>query len=313
MEIMKKFMKMCFVLALVLIIVGSVLYMLGRGRNGREIMDEMLWDAGDWVDLGNLFEGGGSAGEFAGYELDEISMFDSDHTTWKGNLEKQLIGQGGVEQLVLDIGGSMVEIKDSDDENIYIEGKSIGKMQAYVEGNVLYVRSVRPANLAEEIKNSKIILYLPEDCSMNMISVSLGAGQLQLGDMKVDNMQASIGAGQLLMEDMDIGWLEVSLGAGELRADDVTVQTLSASIGAGNMEFSGAINESADISCSMGNVSMELEGEKQDFNYQLSCVAGNMNIDGDSFAGAAMDRTINNGADKYMDIDCSMGNVEVDF
>ena len=310
---MKKFMKMCFVLALVLIIVGSVLYMLGRGRNGREIMDEMLWDAGDWVDLGNLFEGGGSAGEFAGYELDEISMFDSDHTTWKGNLEKQLIGQGGVEQLVLDIGGSMVEIKDSDDENIYIEGKSIGKMQAYVEGNVLYVRSVRPANLAEEIKNSKIILYLPEDCSMNMISVSLGAGQLQLGDMKVDNMQASIGAGQLLMEDMDIGWLEVSLGAGELRADDVTVQTLSASIGAGNMEFSGAINESADISCSMGNVSMELEGEKQDFNYQLSCVAGNMNIDGDSFAGAAMDRTINNGADKYMDIDCSMGNVEVDF
>ena len=148
---------------------------------------------------------------------------------------------------------------------------------------------------------------------MNMISVSLGAGQLQLGDMKVDNMQASIGAGQLLMEDMDIGWLEVSLGAGELRADDVTVQTLSASIGAGNMEFSGAINESADISCSMGNVSMELEGEKQDFNYQLSCVAGNMDIDGDSFAGAAMDRTINNGADKYMDIDCSMGNVEVDF
>lgn len=312
---MKKFMRMCFVLALVLIIFGSVLYMLGRGKNGRETMDEMLWDAGgDWMDLGNLFGDGGVAGEFAGsYDLDEVSMFDSDHTTWKGNLEKQLIGQGGVEQLTLDIGGSMVEIKDSGDENIYIEGKSIGKMQAYVEGNVLYVRSVRPANLAEEIKNSHIVIYLPEDCSMNMISVSLGAGQLQLGDMTVDNMQASIGAGQLLMEDMDIGYLEVSLGAGELRADDVTVQTLSASIGAGNMEFDGAINESASISCSMGNVSMKLEGEKQDFNYQLSCVAGNMDIDGDSFAGAVMDRTIDNGAAKYMDIDCSMGNVEVDF
>lgn len=313
---MKKFMRMCFVLALVLIIVGCVLYMLGRGKNGRETMDEMLSEAGgDWVDLGNLFGDGGVVDRgFAGsYDLDEVSIFDSDHTTWKGNLEKQLIGQGSVDQMTLDIGGSMVEIKDSGDENIYIEGKNIGKTQAYVEGNVLYVRSVRPASLTEEIKNSNIVIYLPENCSLNMISVSLGAGQLQLGDMTVDNMQASIGAGQLLMEDMNLGWLEVSLGAGELRADNVTVQTLSASIGAGNMEFSGAINESANISCSMGNVSMELEGEKQDFNYQLSCVAGNMNIDGDSFAGAAMDRTIDNGAAKIMDIDCSMGNVEVKF
>lgn len=312
---MKKFMRMCFVLALVLIIFGSVLYMLGRGKNGRETMDEMLWDAGgDWVSLGNLFGDGGVVDRgFAGYELDEVSMFDSDHTTWKGSLEKQLIGQGGVDQLALDIGGSMVEIKDSGDENIYIEGKNIGKLQAYVEGNVLYVRSVRPTSLTEEIKNSNIVIYLPEDCSLNMISVSLGAGQLQLGDMTVDNMQASIGAGQLLMENMDLGWLEVSLGAGELQADNVTVQTLSASIGAGNMEFDGAINESASISCSMGNVSIKLEGEKQDFNYQLSCVAGNMDIDGDSFAGAVMDRTIDNGAAKYMDIDCSMGNVEVNF
>lgn len=40
MEIMKKFMKFCFVLALVLIIVGGVLYMLGRKSGGRNNMEE---------------------------------------------------------------------------------------------------------------------------------------------------------------------------------------------------------------------------------------------------------------------------------
>ena len=303
-------MKFCFVLAMVLIIIGGALYLMGRKDGGRGNMEELLSEfGGDWVNFDLENDLG-----FTRYDVAESSIFDSIHTTWKGDVDKQMICQGGIDTLKLEIGGSMVEFQDSDDGNIYIEGKSVGKMQAYVEGGVLYIKSVRPANLMDEIKNSTITLYLPsENHVLQQLEVSLGAGQLQLENMTVDNMQASIGAGQLLMEDMDIGWLEVSLGAGELRADDVTVQTLSASIGAGNMEFSGAIDVGADISCSMGNVSMELEGEKQDFNYELSCVAGNMEIGGDSFSGAVMDRSIDNGAAKYMDIDCSMGNVEVDF
>ncbi len=312
MEIMKKFMKFCFVLALLLIIVGSVFYMLGRGRGGREDMDELLTDiGGDWVDLDNLLENKWEFGSV--YDLEEATIFDSDHTIWNGSLDRELISQGSVEELILEVGGSMVKIEDSDDENIYIEGKNVGKMQAYVEGSTLYVKSVRPANLMDEIKNSEITLYLPEDCSLHLVDVSLGAGQLKMEDMEIANMKASIGAGQLLLEEMNIETLEVSLGAGELRAKDMTVYILSASIGAGNMDFEGAVNGSAEIGCSMGNVSMELEGDKQDFNYQLSCVAGNMEIDGDSYAGAAVERTIDNGADKSMEIDCSMGNVKVEF
>ncbi|MDE5892547.1 MAG: DUF4097 family beta strand repeat-containing protein, partial [Acetatifactor sp.] len=129
----------------------------------------------------------------------------------------------------------------------------------------------------------------------------------------VQDMAASIGAGQLLMEDIALGTLNVSLGAGELQAEDVTVENLAASIGAGNMDFSGGIYRSAEISCSMGNVSMELDGDADDFNYQLNCVAGNMEIDGDRYSGAALERYIDNSAAKTISIDCAMGNVEVDF
>lgn len=309
MEIMKKFMKFCLVLALVLIIVGGVFYMLGR-RAGGEEMNELLSDIrGDWVDIDGLLQD-----RLGSYDLDDASIFSEDYDIWKGDVEKQILCQGGIDEMNLEIGGSMVEIKKSDDENIYIEGESVGKMQAYVEEGVLYIKSVRPANLMDEIKNSMITLYLPrEDSNLKVLDVSLGAGQLKLANLGVQDMVASIGAGQILMEEMAVGSLEVSLGAGELRTDDVTVENLVASIGAGNMEFSGGIYESAQITCSMGNVSMELEGEKEDFNYQLNCVAGNMEIDGDSYAGAAVDQYIDNGAAKYMEIECSMGNVEVDF
>ena len=284
--------------------------MLGRKTGGREEMNELLSDiGGDWVDIDGLLQD-----RWGSYDLDDVSIFSGNYAIWKGDVEKQMICQGGIAELNLEIGGSMVEIKKSDDENIYIEGESVGKMQAYVEEGVLYVKSVRPANLLEEIKNSTITLYLPrENSTLEVLKVSLGAGQLKLANLGVQNMEASVGAGQLLMKEMALGNLEVSLGAGELRTEDITVRNLVASISAGNMYFYGGIYESAEISCSMGNVSMELEGEPEDFNYQLNCAAGNMEIDGESYAGAAVERYIDNGAAKLLDIDCSMGNVEVDF
>lgn len=306
---MKKFMKFCFVLALVLIIVGGMFYMLGRRAGGRQDMNDLLKEiGGDWVD----FDWEDSI-DFAGYEIDDASMFSESYVVWKGDVERQMVAQGSVGELNLEVGGSMIEIKDSPDGNIYVEGESVGKMQAYVEGDVLYIKSVRPANLMEEIKNSSIILYLPEECSLRRLDLSLGAGQLKLKNRVVEDMEVSVGAGQLLLTDVTLNNLEVSLGAGELRARDVTVLSLDASIDMGNMDFTGAINESAEISCSMGNVNMDLEGNQEDFNFQLNCVAGNMEIDGERFSGAAMDRYIDNGAAKYMEINCSMGNVDIKF
>lgn len=168
MEIMKKFMKFCFVLALVLIIVGGVLYMLGRKSGGRNNMEELLSNiGGDWVNINySLLDGWGSSS----YDLDDVSIFSDDYAVWKGDVEKQMLCQGGIDKLNLEIGGSMVEIKKSCDENIYIEGKSVGKMQAYVDDGVLYIKAVRPANLMDEIKNSTITLYLPrENSSLTML------------------------------------------------------------------------------------------------------------------------------------------------
>ena len=302
-------MKFCFVLALVLIIVGGMFYMLGRRAGGRQDMNDLLKEiGGDWVD----FDWEDSI-DFVGYEIDDASMFSESYVVWKGDVERQMVAQGSVGELNLEIGGSIIEIKDSPDGNIYVEGESVGKMQAYVEGDVLYIKSVRPANLADEIKNSSIILYLPEECSLRRLDLSLGAGQLKLKNRVVEDMEVSVGAGQLLLTDVTLNTLEVSLGAGELRAQDVTVLSLDASIDMGNMDFTGAINESAEISCSMGNVNMDLEGNQEDFNFQLNCVAGNMEIDGERFSGAAMDRYIDNGAAKYMEINCSMGNVDIKF
>lgn len=310
---MKKFMKVCFVLAMLLIIVGCVCYMVGRNTEGRERMDEVLNEiSGDRIHL-DLENGWGAWISDNVYDMNDVSMFRDDYEIWRGDVEKQRICQGNFPELDLEIGGSMVEITGSGDEYVYIEAENAGKLQAYLEDGVLYIKSVRPSNLTEEIKNSRITLYLPEDCRLTVMEVSLGAGQLKMKEQQLEYMEAEIGAGQLLMEDVEATAMEISLGAGEVIAEKVSLNTLQAEIGAGNLEFSGTIQEGAEIECSMGNVSMKLKGDKLDYNYDLNCVAGNMEIGGDKFSGAAVEKEIDNGAEKYIDIECSMGNVEVDF
>lgn len=314
---MKKFMKFCLVLALVLIIAGCALYIAGRTTDGGTRMNEVLSEVtGDRIHL-NLDPNSDSGwGVFLSddiYDIDDASVFNSEYPIWQGDTDSHQVCKGDVEELDLEIGGSMVEIKDSEDEYVYIESSNAGKTQVYVEDGVLYVRSLRPSNLMNEIKNSTITLYLPQNCQLSEMKISLGAGLLKLKGMNVESMAAQIGAGQLLLEDLSLEQIAVSLGAGEVKAENVTMGSFSAEIGAGNLELNGIINGDTQISCSMGNVSMKLQGQETDFDYELNCVAGNMEIGDDEFSGASVERNIDNGATKNMTIECTMGNVEVKF
>ena len=51
----------------------------------------------------------------------------------------------------------------------------------------------------------------------------------------------------------------------------------------------------------------------EDYNYHLSCAAGNIDLDDTSYSGAGINKYIDNGSDKKLDIDCGMSNVRVEF
>jgi hypothetical protein len=63
----------------------------------------------------------------------------------------------------------------------------------------------------------------------------------------------------------------------------------------------------------MGNITMQLEGEEEDFDYELDCVTGNLRIGDTEYSGLASSREVDNNAIKKMDLQCAMGNIEVEF
>ena len=103
------------------------------------------------------------------------------------------------------------------------------------------------------------------------------------------------------------------MGAGTMNLNDITIGESDFKVGMGSIFFDGALNGNVDVECDMGTMEMNLAGKQEDYNYELKCSAGNINVDGQSISGLGSEREIDNGSDNEFNINCSVGNVNVRF
>ncbi len=310
---MKKFLKFCGTLAMVLAALGLVLFGVGMVTVGSGSMNEMLQKLTD----GRMqmdFEGMRTSLENALernalYDIDDVQTFDDAYEVWVGDVEKTMVSKEVVENLNMELGGCMFEVKNSEDASIYVEYKGNGKTQAFVEENELHIKVLNVDNW----NSSCMTLYLPIDTEFDEIDLELGAGQMNLNNLKAGDMEMNLGAGQVLAEGLRAENVVISVGAGDVTLEQAKLGTLKMDVGAGNCEIGGTISGNVEAECAMGNISFKLTGEETDFNYVIQCVTGNITIVDKEYSGVANEQNIDNQGGKTMDIECAMGNVEVAF
>ncbi len=136
------------------------------------------------------------------------------------------------------------------------------------------------------------------------------------GDMEWDTVELCVGAGTADIEDIRAKKLSVSVGAGEVSLENAKVtEELIASVGMGQLDFDGAADCNVDISCGMGQIRLDFEGKSryEDYDYEISCAAGNVEIGQMNFAGVGVKKTIDHNSGKRINVDCGMGEVEISF
>lgn len=325
---MGKFMKRCLVILLVFAAVGAVLGIAGSTVAGRETISQVVetvtggrvrMELGDWsrwgFTVGDDFFGSafGDSGEDELYDIEDAMAFDKGHEVMKGNVEKYCPG-GDIRILDVEVGGCTFETRYSEDGNIYLEAENAYKFQGYVVDGTLYVRATNGSlNNWSEISKFRITLYLPEGYGFDVADVSMGAGVMTLAGLEAADLSMDAGAGEISVSGIHADELKASIGAGAISLEDMDVTCLDVTVGMGRFAADGIVRGDADIECSMGNVELMLDGGKEDFNYELQGSMGNIDLEGESVSGFSQERTIDNGADKDMEVNCSMGNITIMF
>lgn len=287
---MKKIIKGFVITAVVMIVVGIGLF------------------------IGGIVSAGGvSAARSAldGYEFyfddDGIHFnYGHDHEAGTTASEKQQYGTEDVRSLDLEIGAAQVEIV----ENFSAKDISVqtdGRYDIYVKNGVLHLESKK------DMDDHTMRLEIPSNAVFESVEISVGACQMNIQRIETKKFDVEVGAGQVVIEDLMADDAQFEIGAGEIIVDYANVQECVVDVGMGNFEYNGKIARCGDIECGMGNAEIYLDGCMEDYNYEIECAAGNVEIDDESFSGLAAERVINNDADAVMNIECSMGNVTVGF
>ncbi len=295
---MKRFMKTCGILALVLIVAGLGMALVAGAIQGpitwAEFKNSVYWDddfkesVQDQVIAGLEHLDSGQR-----YEIEEHVNFDNDNPIYEGDTE-QTFTAAEIRDLEIEVGACGLEVQDSEDGDFHIKVQNAGGYQGYVKDGTLHLKSIRSTTWGDGIK-CRIKLYVPEDVTFDKVELALGAGLIEWKSM----VRASD--------------LEIELGAGEISLAELAVGKLEAEVGMGSLEASGDIREKADVTCAMGNIDLDLEGAANSFNYEVEVAAGSVDIDGRVYSGLAKDKDIDNHASKDISVECAMGNISISF
>lgn len=157
-----------------------------------------------------------------------------------------------------------------------------------------------------ELKNKK--KWMNKFGNLNgTLTVEIPAGYvLKEASLEVD-------AGDLKVENICADELDIQIGAGRAIVKQFTAEELNLECGAGEAEIAGDARRKIQIECGVGEVSYEASGRQQDYNYELNCGIGELQVGKDYFSGLNSKRKIHNGGQVDMEIECGIGSVEVTF
>lgn len=243
-------------------------------------------------------------------------FFEKDYPVMYGDIEKTQIicpPEEEIRRLSISFSGTVLKIVCSEDDKVSMEAKNAGKLQAFQKDGELVIKGLRSSDMQNVFDSSEVILYLPKD-KRYFGNIELGAGQLKCEDISFEELKLSVEAGQFISQNMEVMNLEVMVGAGSAGFTQAQVNKMIAQLGAGNLSFQGEVKDSAELNCAFGNMDIKLAGEEKDYNYTVSALAGNVSLDKKKIASGAMEeKSVDNGSDKDIIIQCNMGNISLSF
>lgn len=254
-----------------------------------------------------------NSNEMNGFDIDESTMFDSGYEIYKGNVDKMIISEGNVSKLSIELGGCVFEIRDSGDDSFYIEAENITKLQTYQKGSALYVKGIHTNKSWTNNRNCHVVLYVPESAVYEEVKIGFGAGTMEAPSLSAEKVKLEVGAGSLIIHSLEAESTSVMVGAGSIDLYDMKVDRLEAQVNAGSMLAEGSISNKGEVECNAGTATLLLDGSLKDYDYDLTCTLGTVALDGKEYSGMDLSRDIQHGAEKSLNLKCSVGSITVEF
>ena len=139
----------------------------------------------------------------------------------------------------------------------------------------------------------RITILLPESLLFEHVTLHLGAGKMNMEQFPLSchDMNVSIGAGKWKTKQLSVSQnLHIEVGAGKVNLQQAKSGSLKLDCGAGNCFYHGEIYNVFKISCGVVYCELQLANKEQDFDYDISCALGEIQINGNRMRNLSLKR-----------------------
>lgn len=139
----------------------------------------------------------------------------------------------------------------------------------------------------------RILITVPKESKLNKFCLSVSGGSFKTKDISLYCESGS-----------------VDLGAGNVFLKSIYGGKIDFHVGMGNLEYTGTVTKFSNLDCGMGNLKLNLSGNKNDYSYDVKLGLGNFKFNKEKRSGIHQffeDYKKEN----HLSVNCGMGNVNI--
>ena len=249
---------------------------------------------------GNVFDQAGQLLQDNDYPLAGLihwgnAQYHSSDIDWDA-LDGNTVDMDFASDLEISLKYDELLIQEYDGDKIRVNVANDAKNDVVVKetSGKITITDTRSGNVKKK-KQIKVIVPSGKDFDTVSLGVDMGSIDLEC-DLKVQELSVEVGAGEFSgYGNITAAYCDLQVGAGTIDIDQLDIQKLNAD-------------------CSAGEIDMVVTGKEKDYNYDLSCGMGEINLEDSEYSGIGIEKNISNeGARKDMVLECGMGEIDVEF
>ena len=249
---------------------------------------------------GNVFDQAGQLLQDNDYPLAGLihwgnAQYHSSDIDWDA-LDGNTVDMDFASDLEISLKYDELLIQEYDGDKIRVNVANDAKNDVVVKetSGKITITDTRSGNVKKK-KQIKVIVPSGKDFDTISLGVDMGTIDLEC-DLKVQELSVEVGAGEFSgYGNITAAYCDLQVGAGTIDMDQLDIQKLNADCGAGEID-------------------MVVTGKEKDYNYDLSCGMGEINLEDSEYSGIGIEKNISNeGARKDMVLECGMGEIDVEF
>ena len=231
-----------------------------------------------------------------------------------GDFETDIAFTGMPEAIEVEIGVHGLTLVEGDAGKIRLEGRNADRIQCYVENGTLYLKDVGTHKKYKKTNGRELTLTVPVGTEWKTAVLDADMGYVQAETLSAKTAVLKTEMGSIELGKLKADYAEASGEMGNVEVEEAEIKGLKAEAEMGNIVFAGTVKGPVEADSEMGSITLRLRQEQEEFDYRVSSEMGEVKIDGVKYGLAdGREKTVDNGADWQMDLETSMGSIEILF